>query len=316
MSAEKMKAIVCTKYGPPDNLKLRFVDKPIPKDNEVLIKVHAATVTVGDVVLRKLHPLMYLPMWLFGVRRKHIPGHEFAGEIEATGKAVQRFNKGDQLFGTTSGLPVGANAEYVCLPEEWSIGVLANKPSNVSYEEAAALPVGGMTALYILRKGNIQSGQKILVYGASGSVGTYAVQLAKHYFGAHVTGICSTANVEMVKSIGADHVIDYTKEDITKKGRIYDVVFDAVGKISSQQRESLLGESGTYLTVQTTTREMTENLVILKELVEAGKINAVIDRRYPLEQVAEAHRYVEKGHKKGNVVITMDFNHKARKIGG
>ncbi len=316
MSTEQMKAIVCTKYGPPENLKLRVVDKPIPKDNEVLIKVHAATVTAGDVMLRKLHPLMYLPMRLFGVRRKHIPGHEFAGEIEATGKAVQRFNKGDQLFGTTSGLPVGANAEYVCLPEEWSTGVLANKPSNVGYEEAAALPVGGMTALYILRKGNIQSGQKVLVYGASGSVGTYAVQLAKHYFGAQVTGVCSTANVEMVKSIGADHVIDYTKDDITKKGRIYDVVFDAVGKISSQQRESLLGESGTYLTVQTTTREMTENLVILKELVESGKINAVIDRRYPLEQVAEAHRYVEKGHKKGNVVITMDFNHKARNIGG
>jgi NADPH:quinone reductase-like Zn-dependent oxidoreductase len=300
-----MKAIVCTKSGPPEVLQLKEVEKPIPKENEVLIRVHAATVTRGDIVLRKLHPLLYLPMRLFGVKRKKIPGHEFAGEVESAGIGVKHFKQGDQVFGTTTGLSVGANAEYVCLPEEWTSGVLAIKPTNMSYEEAAAVPVGGMTALYILRKGNIQSGQKILVYGASGSVGTYAVQLARHHFGAEVTGVCSTVNVELVKSLGADQVIDYTKEDVTKTGPIYDIVFDAVGKIAASQSKSVLKENGYYLSIRSTTSENTENLITLKELVEAGKIEAVIDRRYPLEQVAEAHRYVETGHKKGNVVITV-----------
>jgi NADPH:quinone reductase-like Zn-dependent oxidoreductase len=300
-----MKAIVCTKSGPPEVLQLKEVEKPIPKENEVLIRVHAATVTRGDIVLRKLHPLLYLPMRLFGVKRKKIPGHEFAGEVESTGISVKHFKQGDQVFGTTTGLSVGANAEYVCVPEKWTSGVLAIKPTNMSYEEAAAVPVGGMTALYILRKGNIQSGQKILVYGASGSVGTYAVQLARHHFGAEVTGVCSTVNVELVKSLGADQVIDYTKEDVTKTGPIYDIVFDAVGKIAASQSKSVLKENGYYLSIRSTTSENTENLITLKELVEAGKIEAVIDRRYPLEQVAEAHRYVETGHKKGNVVITV-----------
>lgn len=300
-----MKAIVCAKPGPPDVLQLKEIEKPAPKDNEVLIKVHAATVTQGDVMLRKLHPLMYLPMRLFGVRRKKIPGHEFAGEIESVGADVKRFRVGDQVFGTTTGLSVGANAEYVCLPEEWAAGVLAIKPVNISYEEAAALPVGGMTALYILQKGNIRSGRKVLIYGASGSVGTYAVQLARHHFGAEVTGVCSTANVDLVKSLGADQVIDYTRENVTQEGQIYDFVFDAVGKFSSAQRKSSLKENGAFLTIQSTTKEEIENLVSLKELVEAGKLKAVIDRRYPLEQVAEAHRYVETGRKKGNVVITV-----------
>ena len=300
-----MKAIVLTKAGPPEVLQLKEVEKPTPREKEVLVRVHAGTVTRGDVMLRKLHPLLYLPMRLFGVRRKKIPGHEFAGEIESVGEAVTRFRKGDQVFGTTTGLRVGANAEYVCLPEEWGTGVMAIKPEIISYEEAAALPVGGMTALYILRKGNIQRGQEVLVYGASGSVGTYAVQLARHHFGAKVTGVCSTANVELVKSLGADKVIDYTKEDFTKKGQIYDVVFDAVGKISSSQGKDLLKENGSYLSIQTATNEKIENLITLKELIEAGKIIAVIDRRYPLEQVAEAHRYVETGRKKGNVVITV-----------
>jgi NADPH:quinone reductase-like Zn-dependent oxidoreductase len=300
-----MKAIVCTKSGPPEVLQLKEVEKPIPKENEVLIRVHAATVTRGDIVLRKLHPLLYLPMRLFGVKRKKIPGHEFAGEVESAGKGVKHFKQGDQVFGTTTGLSVGANAEYVCLPEEWKSGVLAIKPTNMSYEEAAALPVGGMTALYILRKGNIQSGQKILVYGASGSVGTYAVQLAKHHYGAEVTGVCSTENFELVKSLGADQVIDYTKEDVTKTGPIYDIVFDAVGKIAASQSKRVLKENGFYLSIRSTTSENTKNLITLKELVEAGKIEAVIDRVYPLEQVAEAHRYVETGHKKGNVVITV-----------
>jgi NADPH:quinone reductase-like Zn-dependent oxidoreductase len=300
-----MKVIVCTKHGSPDILQLTEIEKPTPKENEVLVKVHAATVTQGDLMLRKLHPLMYIPMRLFGVRRKRVPGHEFAGEIESVGAGVKRFKAGDQVFGTTTGLSAGANAEYLCLPEEWEAGVLAIKPDNISFEEAAALPVGGMTALYILRKGNIQSGDKVLVYGASGSVGTYAVQLAKHHFGAEVTGVCSTSNIELVKSLGADQVIDYTKEDVTKNGQIYDVVFDAVGKISPSQRQNTLKENGAFLTVQSTTREESENLVTIKELAEAGKIKAVIDKRFPLEQTAEAHKYVESGRKRGNVVITV-----------
>ena len=300
-----MKAIVSTKHGPPEVLQLKEVEKPEPKENEVLIKVHAATVTQGDVMLRKLHPLMYIPMRLFGVRRKKIPGHEFAGKIESVGVDVRRFKAGDRVFGTTTGLSVGANAEYICLPEEWEKGVLAIKPDNISYEEAAVLPVGGMTALYILRKGNILNGQKVLVFGASGSVGTYTVQLAKHHFGAEVTGVCSKANIELVNSLGADQVIDYTKEDVTKNGQIYDAVFDAVGKLSSSQGQNLIKENGVFLTVQSTTSEESENLVTLKRLVEAGKIKTVIDKRYPLEQVAEAHRYVETGRKRGNVVITV-----------
>ncbi len=300
-----MKAIVCTKYGPPDVLQLQEVENPAPKEDEVLILVHAATVTTGDVMLRKLHPLLFLPLQLFGMRRKKIPGHEFAGVIESAGKAVKRFREGDQVFGTTTGLNVGANAEYVCLPEEWPSGVLAIKPANMSYEEAAAVPVGGMTALYILKKGDIQGGQKVLIYGASGSVGTYAVQLAR-YFGAEVTGVCSTSNLELVKSLGADQVIDYTREDFTKSGEIYDVIFDAAGKTSFSRCKIALKKEGSYLSVKSSTKEQTENLLYLKELIEAGKIKSVIDRRYPLAQTAEAHRYVETGHKNGNVVITLD----------
>ena len=300
-----MKAVVCSKSGGPEVLQLQEIAKPTPKEDEVLIKVYAGTVTAGDVMLRKLHPLLYLPMRLIGIKRKMIPGHELAGEIEETGIDVKRFKVGDRVFGTTTGLSIGANAEYVCLPEEGSRGVLAIKPANISYEEAAALPVGGMTALYILQKGNIQRGQKVLVYGASGSVGTYAVQLAKQYFGAEVTGVSSTTNQELVKSLGADEVIDYTKTDITKIGEFYDVVFDAVGKISPAQGKKLLKDNGIFLTIRTTTSEKIENLITLKDLIEAGKIKPIIDRRFPLEQTAEAHRYVETGHKKGNVVISV-----------
>jgi len=299
-----VKAIIQTKNGPPEILELQEIAKPVPKDNEILVKVHAATVTPGDVMLRKLHPLLHLPMRLFGLRVKKIPGHEFAGQIESVGKHVQRFKPGERVFGTTTGLSVGANAEYVCVPEECKTAVLAKMPVNATYQEAAALPVGGMTALFILDKANLQNGQAVLVYGASGSVGSYGVQLAK-YYGATVTGVCSTSNVDMVKSLGADEVIDYKNEDFTKNGQIYDVILDAAGKISPTISKAALKPDGRYLTVRSMTRESNEHLLLLKELVEKGDIKPVIDRFYPLERIAEAHQYVEGGHKKGNVVIVV-----------
>lgn len=299
-----MKAIVCTKHGPPEALQLRDVEKPVPNANEVLIKIHASTVTTGDVMLRKLHPLLFLPMRLFGVKRKKIPGHEFAGDVEEVGRDVKRFKIGDQVFGTTTGLRTGANAEYVSVPEESDSSVLTVKPVNLTYEESAAMPVGGMTALFILQAGNIQHGQKVLIYGASGSVGTFAVQIAK-YFGAEVTGVCSTANVELVKSIGADHVIDYTREDFTKNGQTYDVIFDAVGKLSPASMENSIKDKKSFLSVRTSTDERPENLAFLKEAAESGKIKPVIDKRFSLEKTAEAHKYVERGRKRGNVVISI-----------
>lgn len=299
-----MKAIVCTKHGPPGSLQLKEVAKPVPKDDEVLVRVHASTVTRGDVLLRKLHPLLFIPLRFFGLRRKKIPGHEFAGEIESVGKDVKHFKQGDRVFGTTTGLSVGTNAEYVCLPEEWPAGVLAVKPAQLSYEEAAAVPVGGMTALFILKKGNIRSGQKVLINGASGSVGTYAVQLARR-LGAEVTGVCSTLNMEMVKSLGADKVIDYTQADFTENGEAYDVIFDAAGKSLESRSKNSLKEDGKFLTVQSSTSEKMENLIFLRELIEKEEIKPVIDRVFPLERTADAHRYVETGHKRGNVVITI-----------
>jgi NADPH:quinone reductase-like Zn-dependent oxidoreductase len=305
-----MKAIVWTRSGPPEALKLREVEKPVPKDNEILVKIQASTVTIGDAIIRKIPRLILAPVGLlFGFKSKKITGHEFAGVVEAAGKDVKLFREGDEVYGTTTGLSGGGNAEYVCVPEEWKMGVVAKKPSAITFEEAAAIPIGGMTALQILKKGDIRPGQKVLVYGASGAVGTYAVQVARYYC-AEVTGVCSGANLEMVRSIGAESVIDYTKEDFTGNGEKYDVIFDAVRKIRSSRCKGSLKESGCFLSARSPTKELTEYLESLTELVEDGKLRAVIDRRYPLEQTAEAHRYVDKGHKKGNVVITVEHNTK------
>jgi NADPH:quinone reductase-like Zn-dependent oxidoreductase len=304
----KIKAIVCTKYGPPEVLQLKEVEKPMPKDNEVLIKIHATAVTASDCIVRSFN--VPTSMWILGrfalgftKPRNSILGMVFAGEIESVGTDVKSLRKGDQVFGFDR-FGFGAYAEYKCIPEN---GVLAKKPTNVTYEEAAAIPLGGLLALHYLKRGNIHSGQKALVYGASGANGTSAVQLAK-YYGAEVTGVCSTSNLGLVKSLGADTVVDYTKEDLTNRVERYDFIFDAVGKrkSSSQQFEKMLAPNGKYISVDNGSPKIpVEDLILLKELVEAGKLKPVIDRVYPLEQMANAHRYVDQGHKKGNVVITV-----------
>jgi NADPH:quinone reductase-like Zn-dependent oxidoreductase len=303
-----MKAIVCTKYGPPEVLQLKEVEKPMPKNNEVLIKIFATAVTTSDCIVRgfKVPIIFWIPMALavgFPKPRQPILGIVLAGEIKSVGKDVKSFTKGDQVFGWDISV-FGTYAEYKCMPEN---GMLAIKPTNLSYEEAAAVPYGGILSLHYLKKGNIQSGQKILIYGASGANGTSVVQLAR-YYGAEVTGVCSTTNLELVKSLGADTVIDYTKEDFTNRGELYDFIFNAVGKRKAKlQCKKALTPNGIHVTVDDGSPKVhIEDLLLLKELVEAGKIKPVIDRLYPLEQIAEAHRYVEKGHKKGNVVITLD----------
>ena len=326
-----MKAIVWTQYGSPDVLQLKEVEQPVPRDNEVLIKVHAATVTAGDCEARGLKfPFwLSLPMRLYigfsKPNRRVILGQELAGEIVELGKDVHRFKVGDPVFGAT-GFRFGAYAEFCCLPAESDDGVLAIKPSNMSYEEAASVPTGGLEALHFLRKGNIRKGEKILINGAGGSIGTFAVQLAKH-FGAEVTGVDRAEKLDMLRSLGADHVLDYIHEDFSKDGGVYDLVLDVVGKGTFSRCVRALKPKGSYLLanpqpgsmlrgtwtslsskkkiVFEVAKRKVEDLLALKELIEAGKIKAVIDKCYPLEQVAEAHRYAETGHKKGNLVISV-----------
>jgi len=330
-----MKAILHTKYGPPDELQLKEVEKPVPKDNEVLIKIHATTVTTSDCNVRNFtfvpKSFMFFARIMFGFKKPkiNILGIDLAGEIEAVGINVKRFKEFDQVFGSP-GASFGAHAEYICLPEK---SALAKKPANMTYEEAAAIPLAGNTALFFIRDlGEIQAGQKILIHGASGAIGTYAVQLAK-YYGAEVTGLCSSTNVEMVKSLGADKVIDYTKEDFTKSKERYDFIFDVVGKTTFSQCKGLLKQKGIYLENMLelkdilkmmwtsiiggkkikggVSKESVKNLNFFSELIESEKLKPVIDRSYPLEQTAEAFQYVEQGHKKGNVIITIKQNSSA-----
>jgi NADPH:quinone reductase-like Zn-dependent oxidoreductase len=328
-----MKAVIWTKYGPPDVLQLKEVEKPAPKDNEVLVKIAATTVTAGDCEMRSLKMPLYLalPIRLYigftKPTRVTIPGQELSGEVEAVGKAVTRFKPGDAVFGTT-GFNMGAYAEYICVPEVQAGmgGLLAVKPANLSFEEAAALPIGGIEALHYLRQANIQSGQQVLINGAGGSIGTIAVQFARH-LGAEVTAVDSTGKLDMLRSIGAGQVIDYTHEDFTKSGETYDVIFDVAGKSPFARSLKSLQPGGYYLlgnpslghrlrsrwasltgnknVIAGTAIYQSEGLIFLRELVEAGKLRPVVDRIFALEQAAEAHRYVETRQKKGCVVIKV-----------
>lgn len=306
-----MKAVVYTQYGSPAVLKLQTIEKPAPGDEEVLVKVHATTVTVGDTIMRSFNLPTPRWQWLFARMylgllgpKRQILGMEISGTIEATGSRVTRFKVGDAVFASTFAADFGGYAEYKCLPQN---GVIAIKPVNLSHNEAVAIPGAGMTALRCLRKANIQRGQKILIYGASGAVGTYSVQLARH-FGADVTGVCSTANMDLVKSLGANKVLDYTQDDFSLEQGAYDIVFDAVNKLPPAVGKRALNDGGIYLNVHKASngKEVVEDLVFLKDLIEAEKLKPVIDRTYSLEQIVEAHRYVDTGRKKGNVIVCVE----------
>jgi NADPH:quinone reductase-like Zn-dependent oxidoreductase len=298
-----VRAAVVSRYGPPEGVQLQEVETPSPESNELLVKIHATTVTFGDAMLRGMGRASRLVMGLFmgGLGKGKILGHEFAGQVAEVGPQVTLFKPGDQVFGS-AGMKGGSHAEYIVLPED---AMVTLKPANITFEEAAAIPVGANTALYILREASLQPGQKVLVYGASGSVGTYAVQLAK-YWGAEVTTVSSTSNLEWLRDLGADHTIDYTKTDFTQTGETYDVIFDAVRKISSSKTKGSLKEGGNFLSTSTSTKTNVENLIFLRELIVAEKLKAVIDRKYPFEDIVEAHRYVDTGRKKGNVVIRIE----------
>ncbi len=306
-----MRAIVYTEYGPPDVLQLTEIAKPTPKDHELLVKICATTVTIGDTIMRSFN--VPGPWWrrLFarlylGVRKpkRTILGMELAGDVEAVGSKVTRFKPGDAVFASTFAMNFGGYVEYKCVPEN---GVVAVKPARLSYQQAAAAPGGGQTALQCLQRGNLRNGQKVLIYGASGAVGTFAVQLARHHFGAHVTGVCSAANVAMVKALGAATVIDYTRDDFLDGGATYDIIFDAVGKLSPSQKKAARKRAGTYLNVHAHSNgsDKLKNLLLLKQIMEDGKVTPFIDRVYSMEQIVEAHHYVEQGHKKGNVGIRV-----------
>ena len=305
-----MKAVICTKYGSPEVLRIKEVAKPVPRDNEVLIKVYATTTHIGDTRIRRADPfLARLVFGLFNPKKNLILGMEASGEIESAGKDVSSFKKGDKVFAWT-GFGLGAYAEYICLPEKSKAGTLGKrglvilKPENLSHQEAAAIPAGGITALKNLQKANIREGQKILINGASGSLGTFAIQLAK-YYGAEVTAVCSSENFDLVKSIGADRVIDYKKEDFTKTNEKYDIVYDAVVKSKQANCKGILRENGIYLNNSRLPEIKEDDLLLLKSLVENNKLKPIVDKIYSIDEIVEAHRYVDKGHKKGNVIITV-----------
>jgi len=304
-----MKAVVCTGYGPPSVLQFRDVEKPTPRQGELLVKVHASTVSAGVVWMRQgrvpdSRLLTLLLRLLFGFTKPRHPilGFEFSGIVQDVGKGVTRFGRGDEVYGTTTGLKNGAYAEYVCVPEKWKQGVIARKPEYLTFEAAAALPIGGMTALQLVKKAAVKPHQRILVYGASGSVGTYVTQLAT-YFGGHVTGVCSTKNLALIKSLGANEVIDYTQTDMAQYESKFDVVIDAVGKLAPSARKSLLKKSGRFVSVRSLTDERTAYLDTLEAIAKVGKLRPVIDRVYPIAQIVEANAYADLGHKKGNVVV-------------